>query len=620
VKLRLPIPALAVFSIFISFPAQAAKGPIIQVEGEKVFSARRVVSYLALPDTLPDWSPQDWGSWAEDAAFMTTEAYRDMGYFESQVEVLFPSGDTISMGTPKIILVQVQEGLRYRFGQIEIRMPMGKYPPFEISRLRAHSGRFFEKAHLFRDRRDLLKFYGNGGFLKTQVAESLFYDTASKAVHVVYRVDPGLALVLDTLILHIQREGDSTNRPGKTSPELLRSLFPLQRKDTLALKDISTYERKLKSTRGFNFVRVRDSLLPDAEGRSALVLNAEEKMPGELDLAGVWETQYGFGGSVSWSHANLAGRLQEGKLGFSFAERKQSLFLGYASPLLFGSSIRFDNDFVVNWYQDGRLVQDSGWFRGDFDILNQSKLSRQLSLWSRFVTGAELFGKSEKVDSVNRLRDFNLNFLNTLFLYRLDDMVNPTRGARLSLTWGNGGPLLRDGEVSVLQRRHNWFEAQSSSYLPFGHFLVLALRLDGGRFFGAGGINSERFFLGGPRSVRSRDWRQVCPELDTVCVKEGIEPAYFLTSGEARIQPFQPNWIAADGKLRHLLGLQFVPFVDYGNVWQPGQNLAESGRGLAVGIGLRYVFLALFNIRLDYAWDPRNSSEKRWILDLGQAY
>jgi hemolysin activation/secretion protein len=92
---------------------------------------------------------------------------------------------------------------------------------------------------------------------------------------------------------------------------------------------------------------------------------------------------------------------------------------------------------------------------------------------------------------------------------------------------------------------------------------------------------------------------------------------------EARLQPFQPSWIGSEGKLRHLLGLQVVPFMDYGNVWEVGENLTESGKGHAVGVGGRYVFLALFNIRVDYAWDPRhpgNADRRRWIFDLIQAF
>jgi outer membrane protein assembly factor BamA len=236
------------------------------------------------------------------------------------------------------------------------------------------------------------------------------------------------------------------------------------------------------------------------------------------------------------------------------------------------------------------------------------------------VSGAELFGKSERLDSVTRARDFNLNFLNSLYLQALDNPINPSQGERLALTWGNGGPLFDNGELALFEEaRHNWLEAEAAGYLPVGRWLVLALRLDGGRFFGPGGINSGRFYLGGPRSVRSRGWRSVCPQktVDRKCLEEGLEPAYVLGSAELRFQPF---FKATSGFLGNLNGIQVVPFTDYGNVWEVGKPVTESGRGRAVGLGLRYGFLTLFNIRVDYAQDPEDAGQKRWILDLAQAF
>jgi outer membrane protein assembly factor BamA len=198
------------------------------------------------------------------------------------------------------------------------------------------------------------------------------------------------------------------------------------------------------------------------------------------------------------------------------------------------------------------------------------------------------------------------------------------------MTWGNGGSILKSGQIlstSQLQapvgRRHNWLEVETGFYYPLGERLKLAFRLDGGRFFGVGGLNSERFFLGGPRSVRSYGWRRVCPVQDSltgVCIQEGIEPAYFLTSLEFRTNPFTPTFISRDGRWRYLLGLQVVPFVDYGNVWEAGKRLSSSGQGRAYGLGLRYSLLSIFNLRLDYSLDGPERNHDQWVLDLAQAF
>lgn len=602
----------------------ALANPEVTTSGHKAFSARRVKELIALPRPLPEWRVDEWEDWSIDAALLVREAYRDQGYFDAAAEVTLRFDDTVagtpSLAAPRAVEVRVEEGARYRFGTVRVALPGADYPRYDTLDLSVRPGRPYSRAQLFQDRRALLRFYGNKGFLQAQAAESLYYDPGRKAVDVSFRVQPGAATVFDTLLFRVQREGDTTGGTGVTRHKDLRELFPLRRGDTLTLSGLNDYERKLKSTRVFNFVRLRDSSSRDSTGvgRGTMVLSAEERVPGEFDLAGYWETQYGFGTDLSLSHANLAGKLQEGRLGFTLAQRKQSLLAGYAAPLFFGTMVRFDNELVVNWYQDRSLVRDTGWFDGDFDISNQSKLSRQITSWLRGVSGAELFGKSERLDTIQRVRDFNLNFLNSVYLQRLDAWINPTKGARLALTWGNGGPLLDDGRIAPHRNRHNWLEAEAAGYVPLGKHAVVALRVDGGRFFGAGGINSPRFYLGGPRSVRSRDWRSVCPRVnsDGNCLQEDVEPAFMLGSTELRLSPFA----SATGPMRHIAGLQVVPFADYGNVWEPGKAQTPEGEGRAVGLGLRYGFLALFNLRVDYARDPGDPGVSRWVFDLAQAF
>lgn len=602
-------------------PAFAAQ--LVRPEGNTVLSNRQLIEIATCPQEAPDWNHDDWKAWATDAALLVREAYRDLGYFNAEavvIPVFKDSADSSFESPPEHIVLRVEEGVRYRFGNVRIGLPSPDYPHFDSTKLQSRPGRLFDRARLFRDRREILRFFGDKGFLRAQAAESLYFDPTRGEVDVALRVLPGKALVFDTLLFRIQREGDTTGRPGITNLKGLRHLFPLAPGDTLTLEQLNAYERKLKSTRVFNFVRLRDSL-PDsgAVARGVLVLTAEERMPGELDIAGYWETQYGFGVDVSWMHSNLEGTLQEGRLGYTLAQRKQSVLAGYAAPLLFGTLVRFDNELVANWYQDQSLVRDTGWFDGDFDISNQSKLSRQLTAWARGVSGAELFGKSERIDTASRVRDFNLNFLNSVYLQSLDNWVNPTSGARLAFTWGNGGPLLDDQRIAILRNRHNWIESELAGYLPLFPGTVLAVRVSGGRFFGQGGINSSRFYLGGPRSVRSRDWRSICPRTtaEGACEQEGVEPAYALGSGELRVEPFRA---LSGGILGKLSNVQVVPFADYGNVWEPGKALTATGQGRAVGLGLRYGFLSLFNIRVDYARDPKDASVHRWVFDLAQAF
>ncbi len=600
-------------------------------EGNIHLARKKMDAVLSAPENPKGMSREDWDDWVDETASAITDLYGEIGYLDAAVKVDAPGWDSAKAEDNRV-RIHVREGDRYRFGSVAILTPDHSPSVLDPGRLQSRNGKPFEKDVVFRDRREILNAYGNAGFLHAKSSETISPDTAAKLVNLEFRVEPGPAVVFDTLMIRNLREGDSTGARGVTSTRLLKALLGMHAGDTVSLSNTGSFERKLKSTRAFNYVRLRDSLLADKDNGSALILATEERVPGEADASIFFETQYGGGIATNWSHGNMLGQLHEGRLGGSWAQRKQSVYAGYASPLFFGTSLRFDNDLVANWYQDSELQKTAGSYEGDFDVTNASKISRAFTSWSRGVSSTELAGQSERVpaeiagktDSIVTERAFNLNFINSAYFSFLDDAVSPTRGVRWSLTWGNGGSFSNANRIDVpVSSRHNWLEGESSFYYPLMERLKLAFRLDGGRFYGDGGLNSERFFLGGPRSVRSYGWRKVCPERNdntNVCTKLGLEPAYFLTSFEIRSSPFSSAFLNPDGRWKWLLSVQVVPFMDYGNVWEVGKPVTQDGVGRAFGLGLRYSLLSIFNIRLDYAVDGWQREHSAWVIDLAQAF
>jgi outer membrane protein assembly factor BamA len=367
---------------------------------------------------------------------------------------------------------------------------------------------------------------------------------------------------------------------------------------------------KLQYTGAYNFVRIKDSLREDAEGRSTLFLYTEEHVPGSLRSSLFYETQYGAGVSVDGRHSNVAGTLNEVRTGFSFASQRQTAYAGYGSPLTLGFLIRFDDDLAVNWYQDEPVLhEDKGPFGGDFTWTNSARLTFPFSYWLRLVTDAQLEAKSRMISLSSRERDLSLNFIQTALFTFVDQAMDPRRGVRFSLTWGNGGPLQKGDVFRFTEFRHNWVEAKTSQYYPFPLRMISpATRLDAGRFFGEGGPNSDRFFLGGSRSVRSYGFQHLCPmgPGDTVCVAQDSSLAYLQAGAELRVEPFW--FLNPRGKLHHLTPLQVVPFFDFGKVWdvrhpielRPKDGKLPSGEGYAAGLGARYPLLGIFNLRFDY--------------------
>ncbi len=664
----------------------AARADIkIVLKGNDGISKRKLLEVI---NPEPDeYGKEGLRSWREDAEFYILDLYRVYGYFEARVKDDFSKrGEKPDDWEADF---EISEGPRYTFDSVRViganlregeegavdpgpadtvstamdvlpgaataappptaerpsvlmAVPAPAKPPpaplivpvlygpaIDTSDLLARPGKPFRQDALLADRRYLMRRYGDAGFVRVEADDKLDIRAASKTVAVDYLLDPGQPVIFDSLVVRNLRAPPMDTLEGITREEMLQGLVPYARGDTVRISNNDKLVEKLQYTGAFNFVRIKDSLKAGEDGRSTLYLYSEEHVPGSMRSSLFYETQYGFGLSSDARHSNVAGTLNELRTGFSLAQERQTMYGGYGSPLTLGQLVRFDQDVDFNWYQDQHPLQDSvPMFAGTFRWTSSTRLTWPHSYWLRLVGDAQVEALSRMTSDTTRDRDLSLNFIETAFLTFVDQPMDPARGLRFAFTWGNGGALRRHDVFRFTEFRHNWFEVKTSQYyvVPGLRMLKLATRLDGGRFFGEGGANSERFFLGGSRSVRSYDFQDLCPmgPGEKVCVAQDSTLAYGLGSAEVRMEPFW--FVSPRGKLRHFAPLQVVPFFDFGKVWdvRHGARFREKdgslppGEGYAEGIGIRYPLLGIFNFRLDFVLKGSGNSSV-W-LDLAQAF
>jgi outer membrane protein assembly factor BamA len=641
--------AYFLFHIFILAGLAAADGINLNLEGEKAFSPYELREIL--PEEPGKLNNDEVSFWAEDAGYELEQYYLEHGFFEVEVKARTERPDPSDKQW--VVTLTIQEGRRYRYGRVRVILDgdsaNARLTSPDGGTLSARQGRGYREEHLTRDMRDLTRFYGNAGFVRADVRENVVLRDSGAVADVDYLVTRGVPVVFDALRLSIRRTNNDSLE-GLTRGKLLRSLVPYKRGDTVRADENDAVIEKLQSTGQYTSVRLDDSLYADGRPGSVLTLDVEEKVPGRATASVFYETQYGFGVSGTAKHSNIAGTLNEVRAGAGFAQNKQNASLGYGSPLTLGMLLRFEDDLSVAWYQDN--LPDEPFFGGDLRVANVATLSRNLYYWLRLVGGAEVEYKNTIVSDSNGVLSREsgglLNFTTTAFFSFLDQSLNPAKGTRYALTLGNGGSIYEQGQIDIFQERHNWVEFQSAYYYypPFLPQFKTALRFDAGRFFGTGGQNADRFFLGGPRSVRSYGFRQLCPDQDAPARgscpldENPLEPAYFLVSGELRLTPFDFPVIPPRGFIGFFKPMEFVPFVDFGKVWnlQGDENESFSvtfansgyGQGIAYGGGIRYPFLGIFNLRLDFAWGRPGpgsffgkSGENlpdQWIVDLAQAF
>ncbi len=635
---------LALFFCLVQFSRAEV---IVTFTGNHFYRNTQLLELLS-PDP-ETYTPEGLHTWEDDAHLYINDLYRKNGFFDVEITLkLQPTKDK-----PKDwdAAININEGERYHFDKVQVSerdsLKVKSGTPstnlsvnIDLQDLKVKTGNIYFDEKIFQDRRFLIREYGNAGFIRAKVYYKTTLKPETHAIKVDYFVEPAYPIVFDTLYVRNLRASPDDNLKGLTKNSLLASLFPYHRGDTVRIAQNDRLIEKLQYAGTFNYVRIKDSLLPGPEHHSAIYLFAEEHTPGNIHSSAFYETQYGPGVSLDLRHSNVAGTLKELRGGSSVAVDKQNSYLGFGSPLTLGLLVRFDEDLDFNWLQDQPVHKKEGLWGGDFEATNSMRLTWPWSYWLRLVTNAELKSQSRMLSESDRERSLDLNFIQTSFFTFVNQSLDPTRGLRYALSWGNGGHFIENSQFYLSKHRHNWLELQSSYYYYFHSLpqIKFAMRLNGGRFFGEGETNSDRFYLGGGRNVRSYAYQALCPDTllvpspndstqnVTVCSDKNLTAAYFLSSYELRFAPFDFRYIRALGPLRFLKPLEIVPFYDFGKVWNVEKGFSWSsqqhGQGYAYGWGLRYPLLGVFNLRFDLAYGaPGNGYwPDQWVVDLAQAF
>ncbi|MDR2724999.1 MAG: BamA/TamA family outer membrane protein [Candidatus Adiutrix sp.] len=327
--------------------------------------------------------------------------------------------------------------------------------------------------------------------------------------------------------------------------------------------------------------------------RLALTAAAARTVGGQIN----YDTDFGPGVKLYWEHRNLLGHGDRLRLDLPVWADLQELTATYRYPFL----SRPDQDFIA---RGGLLHQDTEAYRlwsGSVTAGLERRLSRR---WRASLSGYLEGGVLEDPD---RSREqFHVVGLPVTAGYdRTDDLLDPTRGARLNLMAAPYIGTYREG-FQVFRTR-----LEGQAFLPLGTpRAVLALR---GLWGGLWGIDdsqeipsSLRFYSGGGGSVRGYDYQSVGPRSGDGKPLGGL--AQVETGAEAR--------------LRFTESLGAVAFLDGGTVYARATDRLFQELMWGTGAGLRY-FTPVGPVRLDVAVPlDRRPGDSSWqlYLSLGQSF
>jgi len=538
------------------------------------------------------------------------DIYLQRGYLDVSVEMAEPDVD--AKGN-LIVTIVIKEGRRYRFGHVSLH-GVTLFPRGELFRLiTARKGQIASSLIIADSVRALRDFYGSRGYIQTRVRVGRDADPATGVVDVRFDLVEGKL----TKIRNIHIRGNTTTRDKVIRREL--RVYP---GDIYNEVSVRQSEGVIKNLGYFGEVRSHPEPT-DKDDEKNLVLEVEEKRTGTFLVGAGFSSIDRLLGFVEISQGNFD------ISGWPFTGAGQKLKLRAQA----GSTRKnYELSFYEPWFMDRRLGMGIDLYRTEYDYdefdiertgaaLRFSKAlpgPNRVSLkylieeyvlddygdtdtYVDIVTGEEvLFEREDDIKSQLRLT-FTHDTRNHPFV--------PTAGRRASIfAKMSGGPLGFDTDVFGLGIR-------AKQYVPlwYGHVISIFGRYETIDGYGDTGDDipiAERLFVGGPRTIRGYDLRDVGP-------KARPEP------DDGSHRPYGGNSLGM-ASLEYTVpivdGVRFAGFFDIGNVWHDSYDLDLGNLASSAGVGIR-LDLPGFPIRIDRAWtidkDNEMTDEENWVFWIG---
>lgn len=611
----------------LCFADDAVKHPwYTEFYGNQVFSKFQLDEQLEIPDEFGqlDSTKQDF------LMRLSTEniksLYYSRGYFNLNLKMDIQrniiSKDSIVRGYQ----ITIHEGERFRFNGVEVIPSTETDVQIDSTELNTSKDRFFEQEDIAEDVQYILKEYRQEGYLHVYVTPTELIDTTQKKIYVQINVVPGPKVIMGNIQSSTTKVGDrkAPQEEGLTDTAWLSSLWRIPKGETIDGNQYNSFKNKLLSTQLFTQIKLNDSLRSD--GLSDVHLDVVERIPGETRYGFFYEEIYGFGAQAYARHKNFFGTFNEFSTNFQIAQHKQEISVGYANPLLFGTSftfiptaIRFEDRISLNHEKiNPPAYPDS--IEERYEVINRGDLTFGITSHIRFRGTVDTRYVNKNEDEMFKFKsEVALTFDYT------NDYFNPTKGIRLAPTAGFGTNLTASlDDPKMIGNPYTYGSGTVNLYFPLFWTFYGALSGSVGKFFNSAIEDDARvFYQGGSRSVRGYRFRSIYASYESLddkgdtIINTGLTPMYYRFNQEVRwTLPWKPakRW-------------QIVQFFDWAKVMDEEDDVYAKESDASLGLGVRYHWQFL-TFRLDYAfkktfldWDGMESfAWGRFAFDLSQTF
>lgn len=514
--------------------------------------------------------------------------YLDVSIPESNVTLDYPNAKEI------VITIRIDEGRQYRVGNISIEGNTIFPTPILYASLDLLPGDVFAPETLDEDVERLTNIYGSVGYLDTSVRPERRANMETGDIDLIYTIRESDRFEVESILI----EGNTKTKSVVVIREL--ALSPGR---TFNLVYMKNSEAILKNTRFFEEVQLSPEST-NIPGKRNLKIRLKEGRTGNFQFGAgfsslenavlFFEISQSNFDLFKWRSPFLQGDGQKFRFRGSIGSRSNEVVIAFEEPWLFERRLAFgfelfrrETDFNSTTYNELRTGLEVYLRKRLFGLVNgQLAYSFEIVDLKNVSFNAPLLIREESLNSPRSVSKVAL----TMWRDTRNDLIFTTRGSRISMTTSFAGI---GGDTEYVK-----FEGRSAFFLPtfeFGDQVISLL----GRVGSLWEYSDEpvpffdRFYLGGPNSLRGFDFRDVGP-------LAGREPvggnSYAFGSLEYSIKVADP--------------LRLALFYDWGFVNQDDFNFNPSSYNDNWGFGIR--LLVLGNpLRLDFGI-PITSSQ---ILD-----
>jgi outer membrane protein insertion porin family len=511
------------------------------------------------------------------------QLYNDHGYIQARVE---SHGITVDKQKARVTIhIAVVEGPQFHVKSVTIT---GNHtlPLEEIRRqMQLKSGDVFSRGKLHDSADAIRKLYGSIGRASADVTALIDQDLEARTVAIKIEISEGP----DVYVERINITGNE-----RSQEKILRREIPFAEGDLFTSSKLDRAKQRLTNL-GY-FESVKTSTAPGSDKSKILVnIDVVEKPTGMFSLGGGLSSAQGLIGTVDLTQNNFLGRGWQASVRFRGGQFGTMGIVSFTEPWLFdqplsagfdlfdtqtvftdynygslGGDVRFSHPFLdyARWYLTYRLTRDTiSHLQGLFDA--DPLLS---SLRGTLVTSAI---------SPSVTRDTR------------DNIFTPSKGNFSSLGVDFAG---LGGDAKFVK-----VSAATSQFWPIWYNHIVAGHLEAARIIAYDNTQVplfERFYEGGPNSLRSFPFRHLSP----------IDQFGDKTGGTTMVL----------GNFEYIIPLPFnlrlAGFVDVGNVYGFGTKVDLTNLRYGIGPGIRWVS-PFGPIRVDYGINPDpRSGEKPGAL------